>query len=183
VILLSNYDLAKVYHKALDKDMTAIDSLLTRVEVIQILEGEPLDIDGFREALAQASLATTVIPTTSEVVKPSNAPTSPSPAEQEVNNSTIETPGSTMESAIFISTPPPTKSSDSTTTSRSSRYEIDEEDFIYAPEPAVEKSDHQKIYEKFQQERREQLRKKQRKEDAFERLEKSRRGSLFTGYN
>jgi len=199
VILLSNYEVARVYHKALEKDHTAIDSLLTRLEVIEIMEGQPLDIDGFREALARASLATTVIPIISVDAEDTPVPTSPKDKEPEASSSTTVTPESITESVISTSTPPLNKSSDSvemeaatwldrllqepTKSMTSSRYEIDEDELIDAQPQPVEKSDHQKIYERFQQERREKLRDKHRKEDAFERLERSKKGRLFTGYN
>ena len=144
VVILSNYSPERVYNKALTKDPTALDSLLARLTVVEIPEGEVLDIDGFREAIARASLATTATPTTSEVAKDLNVPTSSRLGELAADNSTIEIVDSTTE--LQISTPP--QSPRSTTSSTQSPpstppsqllpvmgtpppgYQINEDDFI-----------------------------------------------------
>ena len=102
VVILSNWSPERVYSKAILKDLTALDSLLVRLQVVELTE--PLDIDGFREALAQALPATTATPTTSEVAKDLNVPTSPRLRELAADNSTIEIVDSTTE--LQISTPP-----------------------------------------------------------------------------
>ena len=101
MVLLSNWSPERVYNKAIAKDSTALDSLLTRLFVVEIKEGEPLDIDGFREAIVRASLATTATPTTLEVVEDSIVNTFTKEKELDLNNSTTETQESTTESQIF----------------------------------------------------------------------------------
>lgn len=61
VIILSNYSPHKAFQKALLKNDEALDSFLTRLEVIEIPQWTKLDLKGFREALAQATLATTLL--------------------------------------------------------------------------------------------------------------------------
>ena len=112
VIFLSNWSPERVYAKALLKDPTALDSLLTRITVVEIKEGEPLDIDGFKEAIARASLATTATPTTSEVAEGLNVTTFSREEELVLGNSTTETQDLTTESPI--STPPTTPSTQET---------------------------------------------------------------------
>jgi len=149
-----------------------LDSLLTRLTVITLTE--PLDIDGFLEALASASLATTATPTTSEVVQDLTAPMSPRAEVPLASNSTIELPmepsPSTQEESP-ICTPP--------------SYQINEDELVYQPEEVPPKTDFQQKYEQFQKERRAQLRGKQRQEDAaFHRLERGKHNkTLYTGYN
>ena len=88
MIIISNFTLERCYHKALEKDPSALDSLLTRVEQIHLTH--PLDIEGFKEALAQASPATTVTPTTSVVAEDSSVTISPREEELEASSSTTD---------------------------------------------------------------------------------------------
>lgn len=191
VVILSNWSPERVYSKAILKDPTALDSLLTRLLVVEIKEGEPLDIDGFKEAIAQASLATTVIPTTSEVVEDLTVTTFTKEKELDLNNSTTETQDSTTESPIY--TPPMSPSTQETQLSPTASqllpiegtpppgYQINEDELIPCQEEEVTREE--TTYEKFMRERREKIQKKQRKEDAFTRLERKGKNILFTGYN
>ena len=186
VIIISNYSPEQVYHKALEKDPTALDSLLTRLTVVRVTE--PLDIDGFREALAQATLATTATPTTSEVVEASNVPTSARAVELVADNSTTEIVDLTTESPI--STPPqtPTESMTSSTQTPPTtppQYQINEDELIEEGTISVADGKREETpYERFMRERREKIRKQQRQEDAFSRLERGKHNTtLFTGYN
>ena len=101
VIIISNFTLERCYHKALEKDPSALDSLLTRVEQIHLTH--PLDIEGLKEALAQASPATTVTPTTSMVAEDSNVTISPREEELGASSSTIDLspPNSPLMEWIF----------------------------------------------------------------------------------
>lgn len=195
VVILSNYSPERVYAKALMKDQFALDSLLVRLQVVELTE--PLDIDGFREAIARASPATTATPTTSEVVEDLNVTTLASPRELVPDNSTIEIVDSTTE--LQISTPP--QSPRSTTSSTQSPpstplsqllpvmgtpppgYEINEDEFIDCEVSVADGKREETPYEKFMRERREKIQRKQRKEDAFTRLERKGKNTLFTGYN
>lgn len=196
VIILSNYSPEKVYAKALMKDQFALDSLLVRLQVVELTE--PLDIDGFREALAQASPATTATPTTSEVAKDLNVPTSPRLGELAASNSTIEIVDSTTE--LQISTPP--QSPRSTTSSTQSPpstplsqllpvmgtpppgYQINEDEFIDCEVSVADGKREETSYERFQRERREKIRKQHtERESAIDRIARKGQQILFTGYN
>ena len=183
VIILSNYSPEKVYAKALMKDQFALDSLLVRLQVVELTE--PLDIDGFREALAQASPATTATPTTSEVVEASNVPTSPRALELAADNSTTEIVDLTTESPI--STPPqtPTESMTSSTQTPPTtppQYQINEDELIEGTISVADGKREETPYERFMRERREKIRKQQRQEDAFSRLERGKHSiSIVTG--
>ena len=201
VVILSNWSVERVYHKAIEKDPTAVDSLLTRLLIVKVEENDPLDIDGFNEALARASAATTVIPTTLEVAQASAVTTSSKDKELDLNNSTTEATQelspSFMESPICTppwmiaqhpSTPPPAQEMDLNLPilgTPSVEHQINEEELIYAPELVPEKSDNAITYEKFISERRKKIREKQREEDSsFKRLERGKNNTiLFTGYN
>lgn len=180
VIIASNWSPERVYHKALEKDPSALDSLLTRVEIVEITE--PLDIDGFKEAIAQASAATTVTPTTSVLVEDLSVTTSPRVEELAASSSTIDqSPSNSPRTESPISTPPVRHLSPPPSTSKSKEYEINEEELIPCQEEEVQREE--TAYEKFMRERREKIQRKQRKEDAFSRLERKGKNILFTGYN
>jgi len=198
VVILSNWSPERVYHKAIEKDPTALDSILTRLLVVEIKEGEPLDIDGFREAIARASLATTATPTTSEVAEGLNVTTSSSPRELAVDNSTIEIVDPTTE--LQISTPP--QSPRSTTSSTQSPpstppsqllpvmgtpppgYRINEDEFIDCQVSVADGKREETNYERFQRERREKIRKQHiERESAIDRIARKGNTILFTGYN
>ena len=198
VVILSNWSPERVYHKAIEKDLTALDSLLTRLLVVEIKEGEPLDIDGFREAIVRASLATTATPTTSEVAKDLNVPTSPRLGELAADNSTIEIVDSTTE--LQISTPP--QSPRSTTSSTQSPpstppsqllpvmgtpppgYQINEDEFIDCQVSVADGKREETNYERFQRERREKIRKQHtERESAIDRIARKGNTISFTGYN
>lgn len=193
VIILSNYDLTRCYRKALDKDPAALDSLLTRLEIVEIAEGDPIDIDGFLEALALASLATTVTPTTSEVVLDLNVQRQSNQKELDQDSSTTETPESSTESQI--STPPwmiahqrpptpprsPVIYPAATPPSTPPQYQINEDELIPSTEEVVQRVE--TPYERFQRERREKMRLKEREESSIDRVERKGKRILFTGYN
>ena len=200
VIILSNYSPEKVYAKALMKDQFALDSLLVRLQVVELTE--PLDIDGFREALAQASPATTATPTTSEVAEGLNVTTSSSPRELAVDNSTTEIVDLTTESQICT---PPTSPRSQTSSTQSptppvdqllpvlgtpppspvvNNYQIIEDELIDAPISIADGKRPETNYERFQRERREKIRKQHtERESAIDRIARKGNIILFTGYN
>ena len=171
VIFLSNWSPERVYAKALLKDSTALDSLLTRITVVEIKEGEPLDIDGFNAALVQALLATTVTPTTLEDAKDSNVRTFTREEELVLGNSITETQDLTTESPIY--TPPATPTTQETQLSPQPSqllpvqgtpppgYEINEDEFIDCQVSVADGKRPETNYERFQRERREKIRKQQ----------------------
>lgn len=183
VIIISNWSLERVYHKALDKDPTALDSLLTRLEIVEVTD--ILDIEGFKEALAPASAATTVTPTTSPTAEDLSVTMSPREEELVASNSTIDLlpPNSPlMESST--STPPLARHSAQPSTTTSQRYQILEEDLIPCAEQEVTREE--TVYEKFTRERREKRRKQQQEEDKLSAIDKiaiKGKTILFTGYN
>ena len=202
VVILSNYSPERVYNKALMKDPTALDSLLARLTVVEIPEGEVLDIDGFREAIARASLATTATPTTSEVAEGLNVTTSSSPRELAVDNSTTEIVDLTTESQICT---PPTSPRSQTSSTQSptppvdqllpvlgtpppspvvNNYQIIEDELIDAPISIADGKRPETNYERFQRERREKIRKQHtERESAIDRIARKGNNILFTGYN
>ena len=194
VVILSNYSPERVYNKALMKDPTALDSLLARLTVVEIPEGEVLDIDGFREAIARASLATTATPTTSEVAEGLNVTTFSREEELVLGNSTTETQDLTTESPI--STPPTTPSTQETQLSPQPSqllpvqgtpppgYEINEDEFIDCQVSVADGKRPETNYERFQRERREKIRKQHtERESAIDRIARKGNIILFTGYN
>ena len=141
VVILSNYSPERVYNKALMKDPTALDSLLARLTVVEIPEGEVLDIDGFREAIARASLATAATPTTSEVAEGSSVTISPREEELEASNSTIDL--SPLNSPLMespTSTPPLQRHSVQSLT-MTKEYEINEDELIPCKEVQVQREE------------------------------------------
>lgn len=183
MIIISNFTLERCYHKALEKDPTALDSLLTRVEQIHLTH--PLDIEGFKEALAQASPATTVTPTTSVVAEDSSVTISPREEELEASNSTIDL--SPLNSPLMespTSTPPLQRHSVQSLTTTTKEYEINEDELIPCKEVQVQREE--TSYEKFMRERREKVRKQQQEEDKISAIDKiafKGKSILFTGYN
>jgi len=195
VIIISNYSLERCYHKALEKDPTALDSLKTRVTEISL--HQPLDIDGLRAALATASVATTATLTTSSVVVEPSAPTSALQEALDLSSSTIEhlveINQQSPQEESQICTPPwmiaqhrqpstPNSPIHYPPSTPDPRYSIDEDELIYQPEEVPEKSDYQKAYERFQKERREKIRKKNQ-ESSIDRVSRKGDKILFTGYN
>ena len=182
VVILSNWSPERVYSKAILKDPTALDSLLVRLQVVELTE--PLDIDGFREALAQASPATTVTPTTSVVAEDSSVTISPREEELEASNSTIDL--SPLNSPLMespTSTPPLQRHSVQSLT-MTKEYEINEDELIPCKEVQVQREE--TSYEKFMRERREKVRKQQQEEDKISAIDKiafKGKSILFTGYN
>lgn len=67
-IFISNYSPHQCWSAALAKDPTVLDPFLARVLVVEVTE--PLDLQGFEEALVRATLATTL----SALAPPSAAP-------------------------------------------------------------------------------------------------------------
>lgn len=201
MIIISNYSLERCYHKALEKDPSAIDSLKTRVTEVYLTA--PLDIEGFKEALVQASLVTTVTPTTLVDARDSNVPTSAKEKELDQSNSTTEILESTTESVI--STPPTsplptghllmnqsrelmtlgpqeTASVTRPTASVNDDYLIDIDD---EPINIADGKREETPYERFQRERREKMRKQQEEErmSAIDRIAIKGKRILYTGYN
>ena len=159
---------------------------------VEIKEGEPLDIDGFREAIPRASLATTATPTTSEVAEGLNVTTFSREEELVLGNSTTETQDLTTESPI--STPPTTPSTQETQLSPQPSqllpvegtpppgYQINEEELIPCVEQEVTREETN--YERFQRERREKIRKQHiERESAIDKIARKGNKILFTGYN
>ena len=180
VIIISNYTLERCYHKALAKDPTALDSLLTRLEQIHLTA--PLDIEGLREVLAPASAATTVIPTTLAPVEDSNVTTLTRVEELAASNSTIDlSPPNSPHTESVSSTPPLVHHS---VQQSMNRYQINEEELIPCQQEEVEREE--TTYERFMRERREKLRKQQQEEDklsAIDRIAVKGKTILYTGYN
>ena len=192
VVILSNWSPERVYHKAIEKDPTALDSILTRLLVVEIKEGEPLDIDGFKEAIAQASLVTTVTPTTLEVAEDSTVRTFTREEELVLGNSTTEIQDLTTESPIY--TPPMSPTTQETQLSPQPSqllpvegtpppgYQINEEELIPCVEQEVTREETN--YERFQRERREKIRKQHiERESAIDKIARKGNKILFTGYN
>ena len=194
VVILSNWSPERVYHKAIEKDLTALDSLLTRLLVVEIKEGEPLDIDGFKEAIAQASLVTTVTPTTLEVAEDSTVRTFTREGELVLGNSTTEIQVLTTESPIY--TPPMSPTTQETQLSPQPSqllpvegtpppgYQINEDEFIDCQVSVADGKREETNYERFQRERREKIRKQHiERESAIDRIARKGNTILFTGYN
>ena len=193
MVLLSNWSPERVYNKAIAKDSTALDSLLTRLFVVEIKEGEPLDIDGFREAIVRASLATTATPTTLEVVEDLIVNTFTKEKELDLNNSTTETQESTTESQISTpidsyqcNTPPPSPPPPQLPVEGTPPpgYQINEDEFIDCQVSVADGKREETNYERFQRERREKIRKQHiERESAIDRIARKGNTILFTGYN
>ena len=194
VVILSNWSPERVYHKAIEKDPTALDSILTRLLVVEIKEGEPLDIDGFKEAIAQASLVTTVTPTTLEVAEDSTVRTFTREEELVLGNSTTEIQDLTTESPIY--TPPMSPTTQETQLSPQPSqllpvegtpppgYQINEDEFIDCQVSVADGKREETNYERFQRERREKIRKQHiERESAIDRIARKGNTILFTGYN
>jgi len=209
VILLSNYSPQRVYHKALEKDPTALDSLITRLNILEILEGEPLDIDGLLEAIATASAATTATSTTSADAEVLNATTFSAQTQVTVVTDSITAPvvittnQELQESAISSPEMIPLNETDLSSVrtpeedelrgralallpipgTPDPRYSINEEDLI--PSTTVEVERPETVYEKFQRERREQIRKQDKleRESSIDRVSRKGKNVIFTGYN
>lgn len=187
VIIISNYSLERCYHKALEKDPTALDSLKTRVTEISL--HQPLDIDGLLEALATASVATTATLTTSSVVVEPSAPTSALQEALDLSSSTIDlTPPNSPPMESVTSTLPilhrSTPTSPLSQPLTSNDYTINEDDLIPCQEVTTTREE--TPYEKFQRERREKIRKQQREEErisAIDRIAIKGKNILYTGYN
>lgn len=180
---------------------------MTRLTVVQV--EEPLDINGFREAIAQACAATTATPTTSVTVEDSTVRTSTKEKELDLDNSTIEQQQEnndlTQEESMICT--PPWKNVMTVDQEMDANAEaatehatalamlplpgtpqhhplnpsIDEDDLILSTD-TPEKTSFQKAYERFQKERRDKMR-KEREESSIDRLERKGKNTLYTGYN
>lgn len=193
-VILANWDLPKVYHKALEKDHSAIDSLMTRVQVVEIMEGHPLDIDGFREALALASAATIVTPITSQAAVDLTVTTSQSLGESVVDLCTSETH---LESPIC--TPPSSpnvhsvayraqqdaiiQSVDDLVPATPNPHQMTLTDDDLLDVPVADGTRQLSAYERFQNQLREKRRPNDRESSIDRMAKKTKSGTMFTGYN
>lgn len=177
VVILSNYSLEFIYHRALAAHPEALDPIYKRFLVVEATE--PIDNQGLIEALVSALLATTAPPSAETIQELRSLISNPSPTMSSSApiivpcNAPSQAIATSNESVSSVNAEQSSADADGTLAPVSSNSQV------MSNQPETRTA----FAERFMQERREKLRKEQDKVSSIDKITFKGNKRLFSGYN